>query len=121
MLDLKYARRANMAPTPLPLTGSALEVQTDDLAIWDEVVASLDRGLIVYEILGMHTQDSVSGHFSVVASQALVVRDGVPVGRAKAALTGNFFETLHDPNTRFVRWSVERNPGMLLPCRVAAS
>ncbi|MEA2641092.1 MAG: PmbA protein [Chloroflexota bacterium] len=116
MLDLKYARRAGMPPSPLPRQGSALQIVAALEPSWEAALASIERGLLVFELLGMHTQDSAKGDYSVVASQALAIRDGVLGGRVKATLVGNFFSNLLDPTTRFVPYSIERNPGMFMRC-----
>ncbi len=41
---------------------------------------------------GMHTQDPVSGNFSLAAPEAIVVKGGEMLGSVKAVISGNFFD-----------------------------
>lgn len=98
LLDLKHARKAGLAPTPWP-RGASSHVLPPATLGFDDLVASLDRGLLVYQILGLHTQDGASGRFSLTVSQGLVVERGRVVGRAKAIIAGNFLDVLREPVT----------------------
>jgi PmbA protein len=61
----------------------------------EELVASLNRGLLVYSVQGAHTSNPVTCDFSVVAAPAWLVKDGEVAHAAKAAmLVGNIFEVL---------------------------
>ena len=40
----------------------------------DELIASLDRGLLVTDVMGMHTANTISGDFSVGATGFLIER-----------------------------------------------
>ncbi len=114
LLDLKYAARASMPPTPLPRGGPGMLVETERLLDRpDALLAGVERGLYVYSVLGMHTQDSSSGRYSLVASQARPIRNGRLLdGKVKAVLAGDFFEHLRDDGTLFARFPHEWTPGM---------
>jgi len=122
LLDLRYAGRAAMPPTPVPRGGPGLLVRSDRAAAGqDDLLADVERGLVVYSLLGMHTQDSSSGSYSLVASQARAIVDGrLRDGKIKAVLSGNFFEHLRDDRTRFAPFPHEWNPGMRVHCAVRA-
>lgn len=98
LLDLKHAKKAGMAATPLPRGSSSFWLPAPAGGV-DEAIAALDHGLIVHGLLGLHTQDSARGSFSVTVGQGLVVENGVVMGRAKAIIAGNFFEALAEPTT----------------------
>lgn len=95
LLDLKHAKKAGLAPTSMPRGGSSfwLPAPVSDV---DTLVAGLERGLIVHQMLGLHTQDSARGSFSLTVAQGLVVENGKAVGRAKAIIAGNFLEALKE-------------------------
>jgi PmbA protein len=93
LLDLKHAKKAGMAATPLPRGSSSFALPAPTRGA-QAAIAALDHGLIVHGLLGLHTQDSARGSFSVTVGQGLVVEKGVVVGRAKAIIAGNFFEAL---------------------------
>jgi PmbA protein len=121
VLDLKYAGRAAMPPTPMPRGGPGFLVASD-LARPSaaDLLAGVERGLYVYSVLGMHTQDSTSGSYSLVASQARAIVDGcLRDGKIKAVLAGNFFENLMDQRTLFAPFPHEWVPGMRIHCSVS--
>ena len=95
LLDLKYAKKAQLPPTPMPRGGSSfwLPRPASDVEV---LVGGLERGLIVHQMLGLHTQDSARGSFSLTVVQGLVVEHGRPLGRAKAIIAGNFLEALRE-------------------------
>lgn len=96
LLDLKHAKRAEMAPTPFPRGGSSLRL-TGPTVPYEQLIAELDSALVVYEMLGLHTQDSSRGNFSLTVSQGLVVEKGAIVGQTKAIIAGNVFAALQHP------------------------
>lgn len=120
LLDLKYARRAGLPPTPLPRGHPGLLVRPVGGALPSagELIGAIDLGLLVYSVMGLHTQDRTTGDFSLVAPQARVIRAGQPGGKVKAVLAGNFFQVLRDPANRFATFPHELNPGLLMTCRV---
>ncbi|MEB3329446.1 MAG: metallopeptidase TldD-related protein [Candidatus Sericytochromatia bacterium] len=98
LLDLKHARRAELPPTPWPRGASSwvLPAPTGDL---EALIGTVERGLLVFQLLGLHTQDAASGRFSLTVSQGLVIERGRLLGRAKAIVAGNFLEALQSPVT----------------------
>ncbi len=58
----------------------------------DELIKTLPKGVIITEVLGMHTADPVSGDFSVGAA-GLLVKDGEIVSSLTGlAISGNIFD-----------------------------
>jgi len=115
ILDLKYARRFGREPVPGPLGAESLVFASRPFPSSEEAIGGLDRGLVVFSVLGLHTQDPTSGDFSVAAPQSLAIRAGRLGGRVRAALTGNFLQALHSPDMRLVRFPGQPMPGILLP------
>ena len=72
---------------------------------------------MVLSVLGVHTQDSASGDFSLSAPQALKLEGGRYAGRLRGAISGNLFDVLRNEALRFVEFGDEPTPGMLFPCR----
>lgn len=95
LLDLKHAKKAGLAPTPFPRGASSLRIGGPS-ASFDEVVKGMESGLIIYQILGLHTQDGARGNFSLTVSQGLVVKDGEILGHAKAIIAGNFLQAMRE-------------------------
>jgi PmbA protein len=117
VLDLKYARRLGLAPTPVPAGTDTTHLEGPPRLARENALGQIDGGVLVLSVLGVHTQDSASGDFSLSAPQTLVVRGGEPVGRTRGTISGNLFALLSGDSLHLVDFEGERTPGLLLPCR----
>jgi PmbA protein len=113
ILDLKYARRMGRSPVPGPLSSDSLRLTGPRTLAEDEALAAAGRGVLVLSVLGLHTQDSTRGDFSISAPQTLAIEGGALGGAVKAVLTGNLFEALRDPRLGLVAFAGYRMPGLL--------
>lgn len=116
-LDLKYAGITGFPPT----VGGGLYIEIADEGrpqSFEELVRQVDSGLLIYTVLGMHTQDSTSGRFSLSAPRCLVIRDGQLEGQVKATISGNFFDNINDTRSRFGWDPHEDNPALEITCQV---
>jgi PmbA protein len=119
-LSLKWAARAGLPPTPAPRgSPSVLLTSSRPMPGLDQALGLLDPGLLVHAVIGVHTQNQRTGRYSLVAPQAQVVRGGRCGGKVRARLAGNFFGDLSDTSTVLVRFPHQRNPGLLVRCRVS--
>jgi PmbA protein len=118
VLDLKYARRMGLAPTPLPSSADTMYLEGPPRLPLDDALARADGGAMVLSVLGVHTQDSASGDFSLSAPQALVIRSGRLAGRMRGTISGNLFDLLTSDEAQFVEVEGEHTPGLLFPCRL---
>jgi PmbA protein len=118
VLDLKYARRLDLPPTPQPYSSDVLDFSAGARVGLDGAMADADGGALVLSVLGVHTQDKASGDFSLAAPQALRLRRGRFAGRLRATISGNLFSVLRDPALQFVGFEGEHTPGLLFPCRL---
>lgn len=114
-LDLKYAGITGLPPTP---SGGAYFEVADAHRPWTELIKEVEHGLLIYSLLGMHTQDTSSGRFSVSAPQTLVIENGELKGKVKATIAGNFFEILNKETTTFGWDEYEDTPALAMNCRV---
>lgn len=112
ILDLKYGRRLGMAPTAHALSMEAVAFTAASEVSYEE--ASREAVALILSVLGVHTQDTASGDFSLSAPQALSLKGG----RVKATISGNLFRLLRDPETTLVRFEDETTPGLLVTCRL---
>jgi len=118
VLDLKYARRLGLPPTPLPLAMDTLFLEGPPILSLDEALARSGHGALVLAVLGAHTQDRGSGEFSLSAPQVLRILDGKFAGRIRATISGNLFDLLRGEDLERVRFEGEHTPGLLLRCRI---
>lgn len=123
VLNLKYARRCNMQPTPLPQRGlspghAGMLIRTDKMETVESLVGECQDALLVCGVLGMHTQDHATGNFSLAVPEAIVVKDGELLGSTKTVISGNFFDALDSCRTRFGLDDEHPNPWMEFLCHV---
>ncbi len=74
-------------------------VRGDEEKELDLMIGEMDRGIVVYDVLGAHTANRVSGDFSVNSSQLFYVDKGEiinPIG--SAMISGNALELLRGIN-----------------------
>jgi PmbA protein len=124
LLDLKYARRLGRTPTPLPLAADTLYLEGPAPIPLSEALALAGGGALILSVLGVHTQDSSSGDFSLAAPQALRVDPGQPdgfAGKLRVTISGNLFEALCAEALQLVQFEDEHTPGLLFPCRIDPS
>ncbi|MBU4501871.1 MAG: hypothetical protein KKA79_04710 [Nanoarchaeota archaeon] len=104
MLGLKYAKKIGMEPTP----PGSLKLEVADKMPYSGMLKGIDYGLIVYGVLGMHTQDSKTGRYGLAVSEGLLVEDGKVKGTVKdVVIAGNFFDALNDKKTKFAKYRAD--------------
>lgn len=79
-----------------PPTTSALQVQVvAPKTTTEKLIASVDEGLLLHDMMGVHTANSVSGDFSVTSSILFRIRKGAVEGPvAPLSVAGNVHKTL---------------------------
>jgi PmbA protein len=118
LLDLKYARRLGLPPTPAPSAMDTVFLEGPDPLPHDAALSRAEGGALVLGVLGVHTQDFTSGDFSMSAPQTLAVGPSGVTGRLRATISGNLFSILRDVELRLVSFPGEHTPGILAPCRL---
>jgi PmbA protein len=116
--DLKYANRLGVPPSPLPYAMDTLFFEGSDPIDLPQALEQAAGGALVLSVLGVHTQDSASGDFSLSAPQVLALDGRGYCGRIRATISGNLFDVLRDEHLQFVRFEGEHTPGLLFPCRL---
>ena len=117
LLDLKFARRLQMEPSPDIYDAEALDFVAGTPCDRAEADGADTPTVHVLSVLGIHTQDVSSGDFSLSAPQALVFRQGRCLGRQRGTISGNLFALLQDERTHTVSFEDEPVPGLLVHCR----
>ncbi|MCL6591392.1 MAG: hypothetical protein K6U80_15735 [Firmicutes bacterium] len=112
ILSLKYAKKTGLSPTPIPSGGKGFFLKPAACQrTWEQLIGETEYGLIVYSVLGLHTQDSSSGVFSLTADQCLLVKNGKIQGKTKAVIHGDFLGSLSQSASKFGFMEGEDNPG----------
>ena len=115
ILNLKYARRLDLDPTPVPFGNDTVRFGTPSRLSYKTALERTD--VVVLSVLGVHTQDRVSGDFSLSTPLALAVASGTPMGRLRGTISGNLWEILRSEEMIFVDVPNETTPGMIVVCR----
>lgn len=114
ILDLKYAKKLGYRPTPIPAGRGSVSLQSRRINKFETLIKSIKKGIIIYDILGMHTQDSTSGNYSLTAPNCILVEGGEMKGGCKAIIAGNFFDALRQDNTELAYIEFENNPAIVM-------
>jgi PmbA protein len=118
VLDLKYARRLGLEPTPRPYAADVLHLEGPPKLALAEARARAGGGALILSVLGVHTQDRASGDFSLAAPQVLRIGEEGFSGRLRATLSGNLFDVLCEDELHRVEFDGEHTPGLLFPCHL---
>lgn len=114
-LRVKDARRWGGTPTAIPMGTSGLYLKHErGNASWPEVLAGIEDGVLILSVLGMHTQNSVSGEYSLSAPQSLRIKNGKIAGKTDVKLSGNFFKDLKSPLTQLVKSELGTKPYLIV-------
>jgi PmbA protein len=102
--DLYYAGKLGKEPTgngfrgsieAMPGTHIFNEIVDPGTKTLQEMIASIDNGLIVFSLMGAHSGNILAGEFSVGVASGLLIQNGKPVGRVKdCMLSGNVYDNL---------------------------
>jgi len=121
ILDLKYSKKAEMPPTAylshdtFQSSEYKIKIETGEYECVNNILEDMSEGFIIFDVLGMHTQDHTGGDFSISAPHAMVIHEGKPAGMVKLSISGNFFEILNHHNTKLLNWYGEGD-SMALKC-----
>lgn len=119
-LRVKDACRWGGKATALPQGTSALYLNHERERAWPEVLNTIEDGILILSVLGMHTQNSAAGAYSLSAPQSLRIQNGQIVGRRDVKLTGNFFHDLQSPQTQAAVSELAVKPYLLVKTGVQA-
>lgn len=114
ILRLKDAKAWGAPPTGISYGTSGLYLKSSREKPWEEVLSGIDDGILILSVLGMHTQNSASGDYSLSAPQSLRIRKGKIVGKRDVKLSGNLFKDLASAETLFGVPEIEMKPYLVV-------
>ncbi|MHC4601111.1 MAG: TldD/PmbA family protein [Planctomycetota bacterium] len=81
---------------------------------YDEMIRSMEEGIVVNDVIGFHTGNMMLGEFSMNVGIGSYVRNGKPQGRAmNTMIAGNIYEDFH--RIRALGTRLEYNPQAYTP------
>lgn len=99
-LRVKDAVRWGAKPTALLQGTAGLYLKHQAEVPWSKALQDVEDGVLVISVLGLHTQDAVSGSYSLSAPHSLRIVNGQIVGKTDIKLTGNFLADLLASTTK---------------------
>ncbi len=118
ILRMKDAKGWGEAPTGIPSGASGMYLQGAQERPWEEVLKEIEDGVLILSVLGMHTQNSASGDYSLSAPQSLRIRHGKILGKRDVKIQGNFFRDLASEKTLFGKGQIEKKPYLVIQAEV---
>ena len=133
-VNLDYAQKLGITPTASGYRGGmwggdtislppepnllAQRFETGDTP-WEEMIRSIDRGVIVFGVLGAHSGNILNGDFSMGLNPGLYVEKGRILGRVRDGMVaGNVYDVLTRvvsvQDRPFIPMGANRNPCILL-------
>ena len=92
-----------------PTSPGAISFDIKDQMPYSQMIRGINYGLIIHSVLGMATQNSKNGEYSLTVGEGLVVKDGKIQGVLdNAVIAGNLFDALRDEKTRFARYRKDK-------------
>lgn len=100
-ISLKASKMLNLKPNN-GFGNGKLEFEPIDDSLLN-FINKLEDCYIIFDILGLHTQDPISGNFSLSVSTGLLKEEGKFKGLIKGNINGNFFDLLKNGNFKILK------------------
>ncbi len=119
-LDLKHAEKLNMPPAPMPSSPYITSyTKKDDSTSIKDYISKISEAIYVPYFLGLHTQNSTTGDYSLPVPYGIYIKDGKPIGSAKLMIIGNFFYEMKE-KVKFVKEGLFPLPALCYSPQVVA-
>lgn len=112
-LNVKNAKRWGAEPTAIPAGSEGITLKHINEVEWSSIFKGIQNGILILSVLGLHTQNPVSGSFSLAAPTAIRIRNGRCIGRTDVRINGNFWDILKDKETIYARDPFYSQPYLL--------
>lgn len=109
-LNIKDAGRWESAPTAVPQGSAGILIRHERQMEWQELIGSIRDGILIISVLGLHTQNPVTGSFSLSAPYALRIIGGMITGKTDVRITGNFWDILQQIDTIYATDTCHEHP-----------
>ncbi|AGA70239.1 putative Zn-dependent protease-like protein [Desulfitobacterium dichloroeliminans LMG P-21439] len=114
ILRMKDAKKWGAPTTGISSGTSGLYLESRQGKPWEEALSGIEDGILILSVLGMHTQNSASGDYSLSAPQSLRILKGKIAGKRDVKLNGNFFKDLASLETILGQGEIETKPYMVV-------
>lgn len=105
--DIKSAQRLGFQPR---LSVSADAAILPSIPTFEETSKKAGTFILIFQMLGVFTQNTMLGTYSLPCPEALYFKDGKLVGPVKPVITGNFFDVMKADTTQIVSTDLSQSP-----------
>lgn len=119
IVNLKYSKKFGYELTPHLVSYDSLFLKNSKEAAFKDAYQSIEKGLILDGMLGLHTQDNTRGLYSLNFQSALFINDGKILGKGNVLLSGNFFDDLLREDLTLVNYPEKSFPGVKFKTEVS--
>lgn len=116
-LSVKDANRWGSSPTAIPAGASGITVKHGQQADWVNSLKGIEDGILILSVLGLHTQNPVTGSFSLSAPSGIRIKNGQLVGKTDSRISGSFWDILKSDSTSYGKSPLYKHPYMLTQCK----
>lgn len=107
LCGLKASERLGYPPR---VAGHCSEAVLDNLVDFETARKEVGTFVLTFHAMGIHTQNTTLGTYSLPAPDSLYFENGELVGPVKPVLTGNFFDVMKSDSMRFVHSDLFDDP-----------
>ena len=98
--DSKTAKNMGFTATDL---SSFEDTKVKTYTSYQDFIKANSKFIVIFVCLGIHTQNSVLGEYSIPCPQSLFFEDGEVKGPVNCVINGNAFEKLSSDNLEFIK------------------
>jgi PmbA protein len=117
-LSVKDAFRLKASPTAIPAGVRGISLQHTDQMDWNRMLQDIKDGVLILSVLGLHTQNSVTGSFSLAAPSALRIKNGSLIGKTDVRISGNYWDVLRSQDTIYGKSALYEHPYLRMHCQM---
>ncbi len=100
-LNKKDAIRWCTNPTAVPMGACGINIKHTQSTNWMQKIKEIQDGVLVLSVLGLHTQNPVTGSYSLAAPSCLRIGNGILTGRTDIRISGNIWSIMKSKDTAY--------------------
>jgi PmbA protein len=97
-LNTKDALRWKTDPTAIPAGAAGIDLSHDDQVKWPEMLGDIQDGVLILSVLGLHTQNPVTGVFRWLRLPVLELDTGAWLEKLMLESAENYWDILQSPD-----------------------
>lgn len=116
-LNTKDAKRWQSRPTAIPMGSDGITINHKQSTSWLEKIKEIKDGVLVLSVLGLHTQNPVTGSYSLAAPSCLRIENGILTGRTDIRISDNIWNVMKSKDTAYAFSQTDNLPYMITTTR----